>query len=130
MAAGEVIAVLSLRSAVPAEIQFLFAHGEITCIDDFRNDVDAILELERDKIWLTVLDLVQNGLFAGGAADVSEGVVVIDRRNEERRARGFSVERIIKSKLGRVGRPELIDLLFGQRLCRANLLRCLDMNGF
>src|SRR6266404_2879633 len=79
--AGEVIAVLSFRGEVPAEVQLFLAHDEVPCIDNLGNDVDAVLELERDQIWFAVLELVQNGLFAGGAADVGEGVVVIDGRN-------------------------------------------------
>src|SRR5437588_10187376 len=86
-----------LRGALPPEVQLLFSESEITGVDDLRNDVDAVFELERDKVGLTVLDFVEDRFFARCRANVGEGIVVIDRRNEKRFVRSFRVESVVEA---------------------------------
>src|SRR6266851_5813077 len=119
----------SLRRNLAAEIQFLLADREISRVDDFGNDVDAVLELEGDQIRFPVFDLVQRWFFSRAAADVGEGFIVIDGRNQERFSCRFRVEGVVEPELGRVAGTKLVDLLGGMRLGRANLFGGLAVNG-
>src|SRR5713226_6690795 len=91
-----------LRRALSCEVQFLFPKSEITGIDDFRNDVDAVFQLERDEVRLAVLDFVENRFLAGSRADVREGIVMVDGGNKKRFMRGFRVKRVVETQLRRV----------------------------
>src|SRR5712664_1492130 len=121
MAAGEIMVPLSLRWNSAVKVQFLFANGEVPGVDHFGNDVDAVLQLEWDQVRFPVLDLVQRWFFSRPAADIRESFVVVDGRDEERLSRRFRVQGVVEPQLGRVARPELVDLFGGMRLGRANL---------
>src|SRR5579859_8207680 len=95
-----------LPSTLPSEVQLLFPEGEITGIDDFRNDVDAVFQLERDEIRFAVLDFVENRLLAGSGADVGKGVVMVDGGNKKRFARRLLVKRVVEAQLRRVCGPK------------------------
>src|ERR1700687_5059564 len=109
----------SLRWNLAREAQSLLADGEITGVDDFGNDVDAILQLKRNQIRFPVFRLVQRWFFSCAAADIREGFIVVDGRDEERFARRLGVEGVVEPELSRVAGPELVHLLGGMRLRQA-----------
>src|SRR6267143_659248 len=129
MADGEVMVPSSLRWNLAVKVQFLLADGEVTGVDDFGNDVNAVLQLECDQVRFPVLDFVQRWFFSCAAADVGEDFIVIDGRQEERLSCPLRVQRVIEPELGRVAGTELVDLLGGMRLGRANLFGALALNG-
>src|SRR5579863_8253094 len=116
MVGTEAMAAPLLHSALAREAQLLFPESQITCIDNLRDDVDAVFQLERDKVRLAVLDFVDDGLFSRGRANVGEGIVVIDRRNAKRLEGGFRIKFVIEAKLCRICGSELIDFLGGASL--------------
>src|SRR6266851_7763181 len=118
-----------LRRTSPRERQSLFADGEVTAVEDLGNDVDAVFELEVDQVGFSVLHFVQSRFFPRGTLDVGEGVVVIDRGNEERFARGFRIEEIVELKFRRVTGAEAADLLTILDLRGVELLRRLCAQG-
>ena len=42
-----------------------FPDREITAVEDFGNDVNAVLKIEIDKVWLALFQLVNGGFLAG-----------------------------------------------------------------
>jgi hypothetical protein len=74
-----------VRRRAAREGQFLLADGEVTVVDDFRRDVNAVFKLEVDQIWLAVLDFIERWLFARGALEVGELAIVIDSGHEKSR---------------------------------------------
>src|SRR5580698_3109018 len=78
---GSFMVSLSLCGCLAREDDALFAHGEIAGIENFRDDVDAVRELEVDEARLAVFDFIERWFFLGGALDVGEGVVVVDHRH-------------------------------------------------
>src|ERR1700739_539912 len=117
-----------LPRGLPREVLFFLAHCQITRVNDLRNDINAVFELKRDEVCLAVLDLVECGLLASRAADVGEPVVVVDRGNQKRFARGLCVKKVVEPELRCVTRTELIDLFHGARFGGADLLAGLLMN--
>jgi len=101
------------------------ADGEVAGVNDLWCDVDPVFELEGDQVGFAVLEFIQSGLFTGGAADVGERFVVIDRGDEERLVRRLRVEWVIELELGRVAGAEAVDLLGGLGLGSMDLIRCL-----
>src|ERR1700680_672855 len=91
------------RKMVRAEFLFVSREGdlfladrEVPAVDDFGNDVHAVLDLEIDQVWFAVFHFVKRRLFAGSTLDVSECVVVVNRVNEKRFSRSFGVKLIVK----------------------------------
>ena len=70
-------------------VSFLLADGEVSAVEDFRNDVNAVLELEVDEVRFAVFHFVKSRLFLRGALDVGECVVVVNRGNQKRLSRSF-----------------------------------------
>src|SRR5258707_9392953 len=99
-----------LRGTPPREQQLLFADGEVPAVKNLGNDVDAVFELEIDQVGFAVLRFVQSRFFPRCALDVSEGIVVVDRGNQERFARGLVIERVVELKFRRVTGTEVVDL--------------------
>jgi len=66
-------------SVTPPKGDFVLADNEVTVVNYFGGDIDAVLKLEIDEVWLSVLDLIQRGLLACRGLDVGKCVVVIDR---------------------------------------------------
>src|ERR1700722_18786484 len=89
----------SVRRGGARERQFLLADGQVSVVEDFRDDIDAVFKLEVNQIWLAILDFVQRGLFARRALEVGELVIVIDGGHEKGLSRRFWVESVIKLKL-------------------------------
>src|SRR6202040_1123938 len=85
-------------SGVPREGEFAFTNGQVARVDDFWGDIDAVLELERNQVRLSVLDFVESGLFARSRADVGEAIVVIDRRYEKWCLGTLCVEGIVEDE--------------------------------
>jgi hypothetical protein len=71
---------------MPGEGDLLLANRQITGVYNFRDDVDAVLQVEVDEIRRAVLNFVDGRLLESRALDVRESVVVEDRANEERLA--------------------------------------------
>jgi hypothetical protein len=78
------------------EGQFFLADGEITGVDDFGSDVHAVLDLKANQVRLAVLHFVESRFFPGGALDVGERVVVIDRGQLEGFTRSFWLEDVVE----------------------------------
>src|SRR5208337_3321342 len=112
----------SVRRRAARERQFLPADSEVTGVDDFRRDVDAVIKLKVDEVGFAVLDFIQRRFFSRRALDVGELVIVIHRGNEEWFSRRLGVESVIKLKLRRVGGTKAIDLFGGLSLGGADLL--------
>src|ERR1700693_3243728 len=97
--------VLSLSRALgfplssPRKCDFLFADGKVAGGDHLGDDVDAVLKLKVDEVRLAVLDFVEGRFLAGGALDIGEGVVVVNRRYEEGFLRTFLVQCVIELEL-------------------------------
>src|SRR6266852_8704938 len=108
----------SLRRNLASKVQFFLADREITGVDDFGNDVDAVLELEGDEIRFPVFDFIQRGFFSRATADIREGVIVVDRGDEEWFSRRFCVEGVVEPEFSRVAGAKLVDLFGGMRLGR------------
>ena len=105
---GLLLCVLTTR-----ERELLLADGEVSAIENLRNDVNAVLELEVDEVRFAVFHFVKSRLLSRGALDVGEGVVVVNRRNQERLSRGFLVDLVVEPELRGILVTEFIDLLFG-----------------
>ena len=103
--------VQSSRSSLSPELHLLLAHLQVTVVDHFRNDVAAILQLEIDQVGLSILDLIDGGLFTGFAVDVGEGIVVEDGCDLE-----WLLVLVAILELQRRGilRPVLVDLVLGR----------------
>src|SRR5208283_5890566 len=120
----------SVRGSATRKRQFLFADGEVAGVDDFRGDVHAALELERDQVRLAVLDFIEGGLFSRAALDVGERVVVVDGRDPERLLSSLRVEGIVELEFRGVTGPEMVNLLGGLGLRGMYLLRGLGAERF
>src|SRR5580704_10062255 len=101
----------SLAGDPTREDEFLFADGQIAAIEDLGDNVHAVFELELDEVRLAVFHFVQSGFFPGVAADVGEGVVVIDRGNQKRLATSTCVERVVEPEFGGVFGTKAVHLL-------------------
>src|SRR5258708_24368826 len=119
-----------LRRTLPRKRQFLFADGEIAAVEDLGDDVNAVFELEIDQVGFSVLYFVQGRFFPRGTLDVGESVVVIDRGNEERFARGLRIKQVIELELGCVTGAETIDVLARLDLRGVELVRRLRAQSF
>src|ERR1035441_247102 len=120
----------SVRGNATRKRQLLFADGEVTGVDDFGCDVNAVLELERDQVRLAVFDFIESGLFPCAALDVGERVVVVDGGHEERLAASFRVERVVELEFRGVTGAEMVELLGGLGLRRVDLIRRLGAERF
>src|SRR5882724_3059008 len=97
---------------LPLKIHFVFADHEITRIENFGHDVNAISQVEVDEIRRTVLYLVQSWFFLRRGSDVSKPVVVINGRNEKRLL--VLVKAVVELQpLGRIVSPETLFVSFG-----------------
>src|SRR5439155_2878568 len=91
--------------------QFLIADGEIAAVENFGDDVHAVLKLKVDEVRLAVFDFVERRLFASCAPDVRESVVVINRGNQEGLGTGLLVDLVVKFQFACVVRSELADIV-------------------
>ncbi len=114
----------------PSEREVFLADGEVAGVDDFGDDVDAVVELEVDEIGLSVFHFVESRCFTRGAFDVGEGVIVVDGGDQERFAGGLGFENVVELDLLRVVGPELIRLFDCPCLGGMSLLVDLCAEGF
>src|SRR5260370_18674837 len=119
-----------LRGTLPRERQLLFADGEVPAVENLGNDVDAVLELEIDQVGFAVLHFVQSRFFPRCALDVGKGIVVVDRGNQERFARGRAIERVVELKFRCVTGAEVVDLFVYLDLRGVQLIRRLRAQSF
>ncbi len=85
-------ALRGLTLASPCESDFSFADGKVAVVDHLGDDVDTVLKLKVDEVRRAIFDFVKSRFFTRGALDISEGVVVVDRRNKERFLGAFLVQ--------------------------------------
>ena len=112
----------------PLELQPVLADFEIPVIDDLRQDVGAILELEGQQIGLAVFHFVDGELLRGRRFDVGELVVVVDRRDIEGRFAAIAV--IELQRLRGIIRTELFNSRSSTGLSKLRLgARRIDFAG-
>ena len=102
--------------ALALEACLLLAHREIAVVNDFGNDVNAVLEVEIHQVRLAVLDLVNCGFFLCGTLNVGELIVVVDGGDQEGRFRCVAFVCVVELEYLRILLSIEVDLLLGVRL--------------
>src|SRR5579875_60537 len=111
------LASLSLwRNRFSLEPRLFLAYGEIAAVNNFRDDVNPVHQIEVDKTRLPVFDLVDRGLFLRVTLDVGESIVVVDGGHRKRRALGLLFECVVEMELRGIVFAEL-----GRRSADASL---------
>ena len=103
------------------EAKLFLSNCQITAIKNFRSDIHAVLDLERNKVGFPVLEFIQRGLFARGATNVGERIVVVDDRNLEGLTCELGVQGVVELEFGRITGTELVDCLDRPALTAAAL---------
>jgi hypothetical protein len=84
------------HSSTSREGDLFLADREVPAVDDFGNDVHAVLDLEIDQVRFAVFHFIKRRLLTGSSLDVGECVVVVNGGNEKRFSRSFGVKLIVK----------------------------------